>query len=55
MRGQVGEDDLWEAGGREVGTGLEARMVEGGVTGVALRGTSMRMTMALRMTMNDCE
>lgn len=30
-------------------------MVEGGVWGVAMRGTGMRVTMALRMTMNDCE
>ena len=30
-------------------------MVEGGVWGVAMRGTGMRVTMVLRVTMNDCE
>ena len=30
-------------------------MVDGGVRGVAMRGTGMRVTTVLRVTMNDCE
>lgn len=47
----MGEDDLWEAGAGEVGTGLETQDEWKAGSGGGSEGTSMRMTMAL----NDYE
>lgn len=41
-------------GGR-LGQGAGGGMVEGGFWGVAMTGSGVRVTMAQRVTMSDCE